>query len=310
MSMPFYVLPEQLMKDKADYARKGIARGRSVVVLVYDKGIAFVAENPHESAEDLRDLRPDRLRRGRHVLRVREPPGRRHPVRGPARLLVRPVRRERARARQRLRADPRHGLHPGAEAHEIELVVAEVGETPERDQIYRLTYDGSVADQHGFVVMGGASAQAETSLRERWAHGLTLGGALRLAVDTLAQDPNGGPARTLTAEQLEVAVLDRQRPRRTFRRIAGPLLEDLLNSESPVSDAPMVDDGRPGHHDVLTGGLPVPETPGYRPAAARGLRPRHRDQNGGPVTADLYDAPSPPWAETRPTCTPTRARPC
>ena len=96
--------------------------------------------------------------------------------------------------------------------YEIELVVAEVGETPERDQIYRLTYDGSVADQHGFVVMGGASAQAETSLRERWADGLTLGGALRLAVDTLAQDPNGGPARTLTAEQLEVAVLDRQRP--------------------------------------------------------------------------------------------------
>ena len=57
-------------------------------------------------------------------------------------------------------------------------------------------------------------------------------------------------------------MLDRERPRRTFRRIAGPLLEDLLNSESPVSDAPMVDDGRPGHHDVLTGGLPVPETPG------------------------------------------------
>jgi proteasome alpha subunit len=82
----------------------------------------------------------------------------------------------------------------------------------------------------------------------------------------------------LDASQLEVAVLDRQRPRRTFRRIAGPLLEDLLNSESPVSDAPVVDDGRPGHHDVLTGEVPTPETPGTAQPPPADDDPGHRKE--------------------------------
>ena len=263
MSMPFYVSPEQLMKDKADYARKGIARGRSVVVLAYDKGIAFVAENPSRALHKVSEIY-DRVAFAA-VGKYNEFEN----------LRVAGVRYADLRGYSYDRSDvSARGLANAyaqtlgtvftqePKPYEIELVVAEVGETPGQDQIYRLTYDGSVADQHGFVVMGGASVQAETSLRERWREGLTLAEALRLAVDTLAQDPNGGTARSLTATQLEVAVLDRQRPRRTFRRIAGPLLEDLLSTESPVSDAPVVDDGRPGHHDVLTGGLPVPETPG------------------------------------------------
>ena len=45
MSMPFYVSPEQAMKDKADYARKNIARGRNVIVIQYADGILFVAPN-------------------------------------------------------------------------------------------------------------------------------------------------------------------------------------------------------------------------------------------------------------------------
>jgi proteasome alpha subunit len=262
MSMPFYVSPEQLMKDKADYARKGIARGRSVVVLAYDKGIAFVAENP-QSLRKISEIY-DRIAFAAVGMYYEF-----------ENLRVAGIRYADLRGYSYDRSDvSARGLANAyaqtlgtvftqePKPYEIELVVAEVGETPEQDQIYRLTYDGSVADQHGFVVMGGASVQAESSLRERWHEGLTLAEALRLAVDTLAQDPNGGPARTLTATQLEVAVLDRQRPRRTFRRIAGPLLDDLLSTESPVSDAPVVDDGRPGHHDVLTGGLPVPETPG------------------------------------------------
>ncbi|MEP6797337.1 MAG: proteasome subunit alpha, partial [Lapillicoccus sp.] len=150
--------------------------------------------------------------------------------------------------------------------YEIEIVVAEVGEDTEHDQIYRLTYDGSVADQHGFVVMGGTIAQAEVMLQERWRPGLSLGEALALAVDSLALDPSGGVARTLAPDQLEVAVLDRQRPRRKFRRIGGQLLADLLNIDSPVSDAPETDDRMPGHHNVLTGesgplATETPETP-------------------------------------------------
>jgi proteasome alpha subunit len=263
MSMPFYVSPEQLMKDKADYARKGIARGRSVVVLAYDKGIAFVAENP-QSLRKISEIY-DRIAFAAVGMYYEF-----------ENLRVAGIRYADLRGYSYDRSDvSARGLANAyaqtlgtvftqePKPYEIELGVAEVGVDPEHDQIYRLTYDGSVADQHGFVVMGGASVQAETALRERWREGLDLSQALRLAVDTLAADPNGGDARTLTGAQLEVAVLDRQRPRRTFRRIAGRLLDDLLSADSAVSDAPMIDDGRPGHHDILTGReASVPETPG------------------------------------------------
>ena len=100
------------MKDRADYARKGIARGRSVVVLQYADGIAVRRREPlARPAQDQRDLRPDRVRRGRQVQRVREPADRRRPARRPARLLLRPPRRHRPRPGQRLRPDARHDLH-------------------------------------------------------------------------------------------------------------------------------------------------------------------------------------------------------
>lgn len=82
---------------------------------------------------------------------------------------------------------------------------------------------------------------------------MNIGEALALAVELLGQDPTGGPSRTLTATQLEVAVLDRARPRRTFRRLAGPLLDALLSSEDPTTEVPSDDDRAPGRHDTLTG---------------------------------------------------------
>ena len=266
MSMPFYVSPEQVMKDKADYARKGISRGRSVVVLTYDKGIAFVAENP-QSLRKISEIY-DRIAFAAVGMYYEFES-----------LRVAGIRYADLRGYSYDRSDvTARGLANAyaqtlgtiftqePKPYEIEIVVAEVGADEAHDQIYRLTYDGSVADQHGMVVMGGASSQAEESLREHWRRGLTLAEALRMAVDTLAADPNGGPARTLSATQLEVAVLDRQRPRRTFRRIVGPLLEALLSSESPVTDAPQTDDGRPGHHGELSARpveeVQLPETPG------------------------------------------------
>ena len=117
MTMPFYVSPEQLMKDRADYARKGIARGRSVVVLGYDRWHRVRRREPLAGpAQGLRDLRPHRVRRRRQVQRVREPAGGRRPLRRPARLLLRPRGRHGPRPGQRLRPDPRHGVHPGVQA--------------------------------------------------------------------------------------------------------------------------------------------------------------------------------------------------
>jgi proteasome alpha subunit len=253
-SMPFYVSPEQLMKDRADYARKGIARGRSVVVLGYDRGIAFVAENPSRALHKVSEIY-DRIAFAA-VGKYNEFEN----------LRVAGVRYADLRGYSYDRGDvTARGLANAyaqtlgtvftqeSKPYEVEIVVAEVGASPEEDQIYRLTYDGSVADEHGYVAMGGAGEAIETALRERWRPGLSLGEALTVAVELLGKDPAGGPDRALEPGQLEVAVLDRQRPRRTFRRITGSLLTALLSKDDPTRDAPVSDDRSPGLRDTLTG---------------------------------------------------------
>ncbi len=279
MTMPVYVSPEQLMKDRADFARKGIARGRSVVVLGYDKGIAFVAENHSRTLHKISEIY-DRI--GFAAV------GKYNEFEN---LRVAGVRYADLRGYSYDRSDvSARGLANAyaqtlgsvftqeSKPYEVEIVVAEVGLSPEADQIYRLTYDGSVADENGFVAMGGAADSIETSLREHWQAGMPLGDALALAVRALAQDPAGGAARELDAGELEVAVLDRTRPRRTFRRIAGPLLEALLSETDPTRDAP-TDEAHPGHRDVLTGEP-------HQDAA--GSSPRHTSTN--PQTQRPADA--------------------
>ena len=228
--MPFYVSPEQLMKDRADFARKGIARGRSVIVLSYDKGILFVAENHSRALHKISEIY-DRI--GFAAV------GKYNEFEN---LRVAGIRYADLRGYSYDRSDvTARGLANAyaqtlgsvftqdAKPFEVEIVVAEVGEGSEDDQIYRLTYDGSVADEHGFVVMGGTTEPLEQVLRQRYVPDQSLGEALGLAVSVLATDPAGGEPRDrgageLGPGQLEVAVLDRGRPRRTFRRIVGPLL--------------------------------------------------------------------------------------
>jgi len=95
--------------------------------------------------------------------------------------------------------------------------------------------------------MGGGAEQIETGLREQWREGMNLSEALVLAVGLLGTDPAGGPTRELGPGQLEVAVLDRNRPRRTFRRITGQLLERLLSADDPTLDVPPADEGADEH---------------------------------------------------------------
>jgi proteasome alpha subunit len=267
MTMPFYVSPEQLMKDRADYARKGIARGRSVVVLCCERGIVFVAENPSRALHKVSEIY-DRI--------AFAAAGKYNEFEN---LRVAGVRYADLRGYSYDRSDvTARGLANAyaqtlgtvftqeSKPYEVEIVVAEVGGGVEQDQIYRLTYDGSVADEYGFIAMGGAGEHITAGLKERWRPGMSLGDALALAVDLLEQDPSGGPSRTLTATQLEVAVLDRERPRRTFRRIAGPLLDALLSTEDPTIDVPVEDDPTPGRHDTLTAQTPPPERPGLDPS--------------------------------------------
>jgi proteasome alpha subunit len=262
------------MKDRADYARKGIARGRSVVVLGYDKGIAFVAENPSRALHKVSEIY-DRIAfaavgKYNEFENLRVAGVRYADLRGYSYDRTDVTARGLANAYAQTLGTV---FTQESKPYEVEIVVAEVGSTAEDDQIYRLTYDGSVADELGFVAMGGAAEPIETALKDRWSPGLSLGDALSLAVELLGQDPAGsatpaggtprnpagaaspagGTTRTLTAAQLEVAVLDRERPRRTFRRIGGGLLDALLSTEDPTSDAPAEDDPTPGRHDTLTG---------------------------------------------------------
>ena len=116
----------------------------------------------------------------------------------------------------------------GEKPFEVEITVAEVGDAPAADQLYRLTYDGSVADERGVVVMGGSADAIGNAAREGYRDDISLGDGLRLAVTSLAgADPDN---RTLTADALEVAVLDRTRPRRTFRRLSDAQVEPLLSA--------------------------------------------------------------------------------
>ncbi|MBK9475946.1 MAG: proteasome subunit alpha [Tetrasphaera sp.] len=237
--MPFYVSPEQLMKDRADFARKGIARGRAVLVLAYDQGIAFVAENPSRALHKISEIY-DRIAFAA-VGKYNEFEN----------LRVAGVRYADLRGYSYDRSDvTARGLANAyaqtlgsvftqeSKPYEVEIVVAEVGRAAPEDQIYRLTYDGSVADEHGFVAMGGGAEQIEAGLKERWQSGMSLGAVLALAVSLLAKDPAGGEDRVLGAAQLEVAVLDRNRHRRLFRRIPGPLLERLLSADDPMQAVP------------------------------------------------------------------------
>jgi proteasome alpha subunit len=230
MSMPFgYVSPEQLMKDRADYARKGVSRGRAVLVMKYADGILFVAENPSGALHKVSEIY-DRIgfaAAGKYneYENLRQAGVRMADLRGYS--------YDRSDVTGRMLANTYAQIlgtifTTESKPYEVELTVAEVGETPGGDQLYRLTYDGSVADEEGFVVMGGNAEAISARLAEGHRHGIPLDEGLRLAVQVIGQGDNGGESRSLTAEQLEVAVLDRTRPRRKFRRFPDQQVASLL----------------------------------------------------------------------------------
>jgi proteasome alpha subunit len=151
---------------------------------------------------------------------------------------------------------------------EVEIVVAEVGATPDSDQIYRITFDGSVNEEPGFVAFGGQADQVTAQLKERFSDGMSLTEALSAALDALAARPSGsapnGEQSALSAAQLEVAILDRARAHRTFRRLYGPRLEELLaesraataaSSEPEPEPEPGPESG-PGPEEPPTGPTP------------------------------------------------------
>jgi proteasome alpha subunit len=275
--MPFYVSPEQQMKDKADYARKAITRIRSGVVIACDAGILFIAPNPSRALRKFSEIY-DRIAFAA-VGRYNEFENLRKAGVRYADMTGFQYDRQDVTARglanwyaQLLGTIFTESNKP----YEVEIVVAEVGKTPDGDQIYRITFDGSVADEHGFVVMGGQADQVAAALKEHYSDGMTLSGAFNVAIAALASQGNGD-RQEITATQLEVALLDRGREHRTFRRLLGPRLEALLAEAIPgkkteaITEASSTDAGQ-GSSDADpagsagTGPGDAAEPPGGDPA--------------------------------------------
>src|SRR4051794_39345000 len=242
MSMPFYASAEQIMRDRSEFARKGIARGRGVVVLTYSDGVVFVAENASVALHKVSEIY-DRIGFA-GVGKYNEFENLR--VAGIRLADLRGYSYDRrdvtARALANAYAQTLGTIFTEQQKpYEVELCVAEVGAAPGQDQLYRLSYDGTIVDEPNFLVMGGQADAVASQVREAYRPGLPLADAVTLAVRALGSvGGENGAARSLSADSLEVAVLDRNRAKRKFRRITGAALESLL----PGIDTP------PGDQDV------------------------------------------------------------
>lgn len=238
MTQQFYVSPEQLMKDRADFARKGIARGRSVMVLSCREGIALVAENPSVSLHKVGEIY-DRIAfaavgKYNEFESLRQAGVRYADVRGYS------YNRGDVTARglasvyaQSLGAVFTADTKP----FEVELAVVEVGSAPAQDHLYRLTFDGSIADEKGFVVMGGQAESLSEALRGSWQESMDFPEVIRSAVAALSGNGDGTDqgGRRLGPDLLEIAVLDRdplssRGSRRAFRRLQAAEVAAVLGT--------------------------------------------------------------------------------
>jgi len=248
MTMPFYASPEQIMRDRSEYARKGIARGRSVVVLRYTGGVLFVAENASSALHKVSEIY-DRIGFAavgmyNEFENLRVAGIRLADMRG----YSYDRRDVTARALANGYAQTLGSLFTDQQKpYEVELCVAEVGDTPDGDQMYRISYDGTINDEPDFLVMGGQAEALTTEVRRTFTDGLDLGEALGVAVRGLGSVGGNGTPRTLPANQLEVAVLDRTRGTRKFKRVEGAALTALLPTDSSAAPADPAPADTPPH---------------------------------------------------------------
>jgi len=235
--MQFYASPEQVQRDRSEYARKGIARGRSAVVLTYAGGILLVAENL-TSLRKISELYDKigfaAVGRYNEFESLRRAGVRMADLNGLAYDRRDVTGRALANAyTQTLGAIFSETQKP----YEVEICVAQVGASAEADELYRITYDGSVMDEPGFMAMGGQAEAIATVLRDRHDVAADLAAALALAVEALGSvGGENGTKRELGVSQLEVAVLDRSRKGRAFRRITGAALTGLLGGGQDVPE--------------------------------------------------------------------------
>jgi proteasome alpha subunit len=226
MSFMPYVPPEQLMKDRSEFAHKGIARGKSVVGLEYADGLIFVAENTSATLHKISEIY-DRIvfagvGRYSEFEELRIAGVRLADMRGYS------YGREDVRARdlanaysQALSTIFTQQMKP----YEVEVLVGEVADDGGRNEIYHVLFDGTVTDRSDFVAIGGHAEDLTNALKEAYAEGWDLSTAAREAVKALST----AEGRQIEADALEAGVLDRTRPqRRKFRRLRDEELAQIL----------------------------------------------------------------------------------
>jgi proteasome alpha subunit len=230
MSFQPYVPPEQLMKDRSEYARKGIGRGKSVVALEYADGLLFLAENPSSTLHKVSEIYDRVVFAGVGKYSEFED------------LRIAGVRLADLRGynygREDVTAKSLANAYSQAlstifttqmKPYEVEILVGQVGDGPGENELFHIMFDGSVGDEQGYVGMGGRSDDLTDKLKEVYQPGLSLADAVGLAARSLAEVE----ARELAAMNYEAAVLDRNRGRRKFRRLTDPEVEGILAPGRP-----------------------------------------------------------------------------
>jgi proteasome alpha subunit len=232
MSFQPYVPPEQLIKDRSEYARKGIAKGRSVVAMEYADGILFLAENPSATLHKISEIY-DRIAFagvGRYsefedlrIAGVRLADLRGYSY-GREDVTAKTVANAYAQALNNI-------FTTQMKPYEVEILVGQVGDSPAENELFHILYDGSVTDEKGYVAMGGRSEDLAGHLRDDYREGFGLEEAVRMATTALSKvESNSVEAEKLGAEKLEAAVLDRSRGRRKFRRLTDQDLSRIAQA--------------------------------------------------------------------------------
>jgi proteasome alpha subunit len=225
MAFSPYVPPEQLIKDRSEYARKGIARGRSVVAAEYADGLLFLAENPSATLHKISEIY-DRIGfagvgkysefEDLRIAGVRLADLRGYSY-GREDVTAKTIANAYSQALSTI-------FTTQMKPYEVELLVGQVGDTPEENEVFHILFDGSVTDEQGFVAMGGRSDDLAAKIKDAYREGSSLRDAVRMSCDALAAVEE----KPVEVANLEAAVLDRSRGRRKFRRLTDEELAGYL----------------------------------------------------------------------------------
>jgi proteasome alpha subunit len=280
MSMPIYVSPEQWTKDKADYARKGIARGRPLIVLEYTDGIVLVTENPSSHLHKLSELY-DRIAfaavgRFSEFENLRVAGVRIADIRGYTYGREDVTGRSIANAYSQMLTQI---FMEASKAYEVEVCVAEVGEDGGPNALYHIVYDGTVDDRKGFLAMGGEAEDLNAELQRQYKESMELDDAIRLAVRLLRRAAPAGS----TVSRLEIAVLERNRPRRSFRRLTD---EQVAKALAPLSAGAGGPGGTNGANGTTGAGAPGGGDP------SSGTTPPNAGVSGSGSVPGVSDVPT------------------